>query len=87
MTDIEPAASRVVRGEHTPGDLAQLDQARSAANQDLDNLLEAYRDYRDRHGEDAAHSLYVMGLDQRWQPLHVACALVAAMERLTRMDQ
>lgn len=75
-------AVRLMRGEHTPADLAEHDQVRAAASADLDTLLDAYRAARVERGLAAANTAYVIGLMNKWPPLHVAAALVEALERI-----
>jgi len=77
---------RLMRGTHTPADLAEHDQVRAAASTDLDALIAAYRQARTSRGLAAVNTAYVIGLMNKWPPMHVAAALVEALDRLAKLE-
>ncbi len=75
-------ARRIADRRAQAGDLAQFDQARAEAAQDLRNLRAGFREQAERLGADAAHTAYVLGLVREWGPLSVASVLVEALRQM-----
>lgn len=84
----ELPGDRIARGEATPADIAQLDQSRAEAANDLMRLREHFTALVATGATpDAAHVDLAGGLIKHWPPVALAAVLVEALRQLEQRER